>query len=108
VITASPLEKDAREVAQFCQQNDLKVRFIKEMNLEKGIFSRVIGGDGGNCKSCNRLRLTADGKLKPCLFSDLGFDVRELGIAEAFNRAVGNKPESGTANTKNQFSNIGG
>ncbi len=28
------------------------------------------------CATCNRLRLTADGKLMPCLFSDLELDVR--------------------------------
>lgn len=108
VIKQSPMEKDAIEVAQYCRENKLQVRFIKEMDLETGVFSKVIGGEGGNCKSCNRLRLTADGKLKPCLFSDLGYDVRELGIDEAFNRAVGNKPRSGSSNTINQFSNIGG
>ena len=29
------------------------------------------------CGSCNRLRLTADGKIKPCLFSDTEYDIRE-------------------------------
>jgi cyclic pyranopterin phosphate synthase len=29
------------------------------------------------CRACNRLRLTADGKLRPCLFSDKEIDVRE-------------------------------
>ena len=28
------------------------------------------------CGSCNRLRLTADGKLRPCLFSDHEIDIR--------------------------------
>ncbi len=108
VIKKTPLEKDAREVAAFCKKNDLKVRFIKEMDLEDGIFSKVIGGEGGHCAVCNRLRLTANGKLKPCLFSDLEFDVRELGIKEAFLQAVGQKPRSGTENKINKFSNIGG
>ena len=29
------------------------------------------------CRACNRLRLTADGKLRPCLFSDTEIDLRE-------------------------------
>lgn len=29
------------------------------------------------CSKCNRLRLTADGKLRPCLFSDEEYDLRE-------------------------------
>jgi cyclic pyranopterin phosphate synthase len=28
------------------------------------------------CKECNRLRLTADGKLRPCLFSETEIDLR--------------------------------
>lgn len=108
VIKKSPIEKDAQEVAEFCDMNDLQVRFIKEMDLETGYFDRVIGGDGGHCASCNRLRLTANGKLKPCLFSDLEFDVRELGIEQAYSKAIGLKPKSGTENKVNKFSNIGG
>jgi cyclic pyranopterin phosphate synthase len=108
VVKQSHLEPDAQAVARYCHENGLEVRFIKEMSLENGTFSRVIGGEGGNCKACNRLRLTADGKLKPCLFSDLEFDVRELGIKNAFYRAVGMKPETGKENKINRFSNIGG
>lgn len=29
------------------------------------------------CNSCNRLRLTADGKLRPCLFDEKEFDVKQ-------------------------------
>ena len=108
VIKESPMEKDARMVAKFCKEKNLEVRFIKEMDLEEGVFSRVIGGDGGNCKSCNRLRLTANGKVKPCLFSDLEFDVRELGMEQAILRSIGRKPISGSENKINKFSNIGG
>ena len=30
------------------------------------------------CSDCNRLRLTADGKIRTCLFSDEEVDVREI------------------------------
>jgi len=108
VVMNSSQEKDAKEVAGFCEENDLKVRFIHQMNLSTGEFSIVEGGDGGNCVKCNRLRLTANGKIKPCLFNDLEFDVRELGIEEAYNQAVLNKPKSGTYNKSGEFYNIGG
>ena len=108
VIKDNVMEPDAVQVGRFGAERGIQVRFIREMDLEKGVFSRVIGGDGGHCARCNRLRLTADGKLKPCLFSDLGFDVRELGMEQAFNRAVGRKPRSGSTNTVDRFSNIGG
>jgi cyclic pyranopterin phosphate synthase len=28
------------------------------------------------CEACRRLRLTADGKIRPCLFSDTEIDVK--------------------------------
>ena len=30
------------------------------------------------CSECNRLRLTPDGKIKPCLFSDAEYDIKSL------------------------------
>ena len=49
------------------------------------------------CDRCNRLRLTSDGLVLPCLFHDVAFGVRDLGPAEAVRRAVEAKPASGTA-----------
>lgn len=53
------------------------------------------------CATCNRLRLTADGKLRTCLFSSDESDVKSLlrggasddEIMESVRRAVENKPE---------------
>ena len=108
VVMSSSQEKDALEVKEFCIKNDLKVRFIHQMNLTTGEFSVVEGGEGGNCQRCNRLRLTANGQIKPCLFNDLGYDVRKLGAVEAIKLAVENKPKSGTYNLSGDFYNIGG
>lgn len=108
VIWESSKEKDAQAVAKYCEDNDLKIRFIHQMNLKTGEFSVVEGGDGGNCKQCNRLRLTASGDIKPCLFSDLSYNVRTLGVEEAFSQAIGGKPKAGTYNKSGDFYNIGG
>ncbi|MCL3782150.1 GTP 3',8-cyclase MoaA [Prolixibacteraceae bacterium JC049] len=101
-------EPDAKAVKEFAASKGLKVRFIHQMDLETGHFSIVEGGEGGNCKTCNRLRLTADGNIKPCLFSDKAYDVKDLGVEEAYNKAITNKPEEGSKNQSNQFYNIGG
>ena len=48
------------------------------------------------CGACSRLRLTADGKLKPCLHSGTEFDLKGLdydGMAEQFRRAILAKPQ---------------
>ncbi len=52
------------------------------------------------CNQCNRLRLTADGKIRPCLFSDDEYDVREplragdkQRVSEVLHEALGAKPD---------------
>jgi GTP 3',8-cyclase len=108
VVQSSSQEKDARAVAEFAARNGFEVRFIHQMDLETGDFTIVEGGEGGDCVRCNRLRLTANGKIVPCLFSDDEYDVRLLGAAKAFQMAVANKPACGSVNQKSEFYNIGG
>ena len=53
------------------------------------------------CHECNRIRLTPDGKIKPCLFSDTEYDVKALirggasdeKVADFVRSAVMAKPE---------------
>lgn len=69
------------------------------------------------CSQCNRLRLTADGKVRPCLFSDTEYDLREAlrnGTEEdqrnVFLQALGNKPDDhhDKVGTERGMSQIGG
>ena len=107
VVRRAPNEADAQAVTKYAAPLGLEVRYIRRMNLSAGDFSVVIGGAGGDCPRCNRLRLTCDGTVRPCLFSDLGFSVRELGAREAIERAVAAKPASGRT-SRQQFHAIGG
>jgi cyclic pyranopterin phosphate synthase len=108
VVKESPDEPDALEVKHYCDAHDLIARFIDEMDIEKGQYGVVHGGSGGNCASCNRLRLTSDGFLKPCLFNDLAFNIRQMDYREALRLAVEQKPECGDKSTSHKFYNIGG
>ena len=69
------------------------------------------------CSECNRLRLTADGKLRPCLFSDEEFDAREAlrsgddtAVRAVFAEALGAKPDEhhDKVGTERGMSQIGG
>jgi cyclic pyranopterin phosphate synthase len=101
-------EEDTSKVKEFALLKGLQVRFIRQMDLETGNFGVVDGGEGGNCLICNRLRLTANGMVKPCLFSEKEFSVRELGAGNALMAALESKPLKGCVNRIGRFYNIGG
>jgi cyclic pyranopterin phosphate synthase len=108
VVNSQTSTIEKQNMKAFCLQNGLQIRYIHEMNLEQGNFTKVEGGDGGNCTLCNRIRLTAKGDIIPCLFSSSGYNVRELGAETALRIAIGLKPENGQTNQVNSFYNIGG
>lgn len=108
VIMKSTDEPDALAVKQFAKENGLGIRFIHQMDLQTGEFSKVEGGEGGDCKSCNRIRLTANGGFKPCLFNDNCFNIKEYGVTEAMTKAIDAKPKAGSKNLSGRFYNIGG
>lgn len=72
------------------------------------------------CDQCNRLRLTADGRLLPCLLSDIEFDLRaplrrganDEALRDIFLQAAAAKPKGHRlhqrATTRHQMSRIGG
>ena len=75
------------------------------------------------CDQCNRVRLTADGKLKPCLLSDQEIDLKavlrggggEDELLALFRQAVDAKPQGHTLAPQNdqpqvrrRMSQIGG
>lgn len=69
------------------------------------------------CSACNRLRLTSDGQLRPCLFSDSEYSVREAlrrgsdaDVLRIWRAAVGSKPKEHEVieGTERFMSQIGG
>ena len=66
-----------------------------------GRLGVISGLSGHYCLSCNRLRLTCDGKLRPCLYSDKEYRLRPLlrsprtsdgKLLEVLRRALARKP----------------
>jgi cyclic pyranopterin phosphate synthase len=68
------------------------------------------------CGLCDRIRVTADGKLKPCLHSDAELPLRGLHgpeLEEAIRRGITQKPErhhltEGGSDTMRNMNEIGG
>ncbi len=108
VIQKNREEQDARQVTHFAQENDLIIRYIRQMDLTAGKYWVVDGGEGGNCQQCNRLRMTSDGRIVPCLFNDMSFSIHDYGIQTAIKMAVEQKPEFGMNSNNGNFWSIGG
>ncbi len=98
VVETSPDEPDAKSVAAFGRQSGIEVRFIRRMDMAQGRFWPVHGGEGGRCRDCNRLRVTSDGRVFPCLFDPRSFSIRRYGVVGALRRAVAHKPATGRGN----------
>ncbi len=68
------------------------------------------------CQTCNRLRLTAEGRLRPCLLSDTEIDLKtplrsgasDAELAELLTQAAGLKPRRPTHEVHRPMSSIGG
>jgi cyclic pyranopterin phosphate synthase len=108
VVRESSSEPDARDVARYAEEHGLVLRFIRAMDPSAGRFSVVEGGTGGDCPRCDRLRLSCTGEIRPCLLSDRGYSVREMGAEAALRAAVLHKPEAGGVCTRNWIRSAGG
>ena len=124
VVVRGVNDDEILDIAEFCRENDLHLRFIEFMDvgtlngwnmdrvvtaqeilslLDKRFGVEELGERDGSetsvrfryrdtgqefgivasvtrpfCSGCTRLRLSADGKLFTCLFSDRGYDIKKL------------------------------
>ena len=108
VVVESSNEPDAQAVAAYARERRLQIRFIRRMSLTAGEFYGVEGGDGGKCHRCSRLRLSSDGWLRPCLFSDIKVNIRGRAPEAAIREALELKPRSGSVSLQNRMSRVGG
>ncbi len=85
----------------------------------KGTLGLIGSSKGHFCNSCNRLRLTADGKLRTCLFSDQEIDLlpalrggHPKDLMELIEKAIKEKPKDRFAKREGKIgrkmSQIGG
>jgi cyclic pyranopterin phosphate synthase len=103
-------DEDVNKIKDFCWENALVLQRINHysLNSRKNNQSDAEAERPLPCDFCNRIRLTADGKLKPCLFSDQEIDVDFEDIAGSLRKAILNKPEEGQSCTIRGNWEIGG
>lgn len=110
VILDDTTEEEIETMKAFCKQRHLQLQKIMQFSLydRADLSSRFQTERPPKCSCCNRLRLTADGFLKPCLFSDDEIKVNFDNIGGSILEAVAKKPENGNFCRSRLMSQIGG
>jgi cyclic pyranopterin phosphate synthase len=103
-------DREVDAMKAFCRENGLRLQRIHHYSLHDLNTARsgLEAERPLSCRVCNRLRLTADGKLKPCLFSDREFAVDFSDIRASLLQAVRAKPAHGIACANRGNWQIGG
>ena len=76
-------------------QQDGGVAKLYRLPGAKGNIGLISPVSAHFCGECNRIRLTADGKVKPCLHSNVEYALKGLdfeGMKSQFEKAIWNKP----------------
>lgn len=111
VVFESTTELEIQNLETFCQKNGLILQKIAHFTLNdrKLILQDKFKTDRPEkCELCNRIRLTSDGFLKPCLFSDSEIKVNFNDIYNSIHSAVRLKPVCGHSCTSRSMNQIGG
>ncbi len=97
------------DMKKFCDSKGLKLQRINHYSLsDHNTTSNYEAERPLPCHLCNRLRITADGRIKPCLFSDKEIPIDFDNIKESLLKAVEGKPQAGTSCTSKGNWQIGG
>lgn len=111
VVSLPGSGEDLERLKSFCAREGLVLQTINRFSLVKRTSETESPHDQDRplpCAMCNRLRLTADGYLKPCLFSDIEIKVDFNDIEGSIRKAVEAKPEKGISCTGRTMREIGG
>lgn len=103
-------DEEVQAMKDFCREKGLRLQRINHYSLNdlESVNKQYKAERPLACSECNRIRLTAEGRLKPCLFSDDEYEVDFADIAGSLERAIMNKPEHGTCCNNKQNWQIGG
>ncbi len=99
---------EIQAMQQFCDQAGMTLQLINHYELTTEKLNQYRFDRPPNCLECNRIRLLADGNLKPCLHSNDEIPVDMDNIRESLERTVLAKPLYGTVCTNRPMVQIGG
>ena len=108
VVTNETTDQEIQDLRDFCDRKGLTLQLINHYDLTANKKQKYIFDRPPKCALCNRIRLLADGTLKPCLHSDQEIKVDWDNVEKSLIEAVNDKTEAGGVCLNRSTIEIGG
>ncbi len=108
VVLEDTTPGEIERLRRFCRDKGLALQLINHFDIARPKSQDYLFDRPPKCATCNKIRLLADGQLKPCLHSDQEIPLDPADIAGSLRRTIEAKPENGCACTNRLMSQIGG
>ena len=108
VVGKDTSDQEVRDMEAFCDSKGLRLQLINHYSLDGAKRDDYEFSRPPKCDSCNRIRLLADGTLKPCLHSNIEVKVDMEHLHASLMETILAKPRRGAACTNRSMMEIGG
>jgi len=108
VVLEDTAPQEIERMRGFCRERGLELQLINHFDIASVKSEQYLFDRPPKCSTCNKIRLLADGQLKPCLHSDQEITLDPEDIEGSLRRTIGAKPANGCACTNRLMSQIGG
>ena len=108
VVMDNTPDEEIRDMENFCISKGLSLQLINHYDLSTEKQNIYKFDRPPKCAVCDRIRLTADGIIKPCLHSNQEIPVNPEDISSSLKEAILEKPENGSVCTNRNMIEIGG
>ncbi len=108
VVLDDESTREIQAMRRFCDSIGAQLQLINHFDLTRNKGDDYSFDRPPSCAGCNRIRLLADGMLKPCLHSDEEVRLDPDRLGESFREAILSKPRHGGACTSRSMRQIGG
>ncbi len=72
------IKQEFGSLAPVCSADNNGPASCFKIQNSAGMIGFISGRSSSFCQSCNRLRLTSDGSIKPCLYSPQSYDIKKI------------------------------
>jgi cyclic pyranopterin phosphate synthase len=108
VVMDSTSEEEIEQMEEFCSKKGLKLQKISHFSLSEEKKEQYQFDRPPPCSKCNRIRLLANGFLKPCLHSNTEIPLNLGNIYASLQETIIKKPASGYKCDNRNMYEIGG